>query len=60
MKEKTLHVLEYNKIIEMLREQAGSEMTKKVISEPVSYTHLDVYKRQSLHREGAGQTEAAQ
>ena len=37
MKEKTLHVLEYNKIIEMLREQAGSEMTKKVISEKMPY-----------------------
>jgi len=33
MKEKTLNVLEYNKIIRMLEEQAGSEMTRKVISE---------------------------
>lgn len=33
MKEKTLNVLEYNKIIDMLQEQAGSEMTKNVISE---------------------------
>ena len=33
MKEKTLNVLEYNKIIGMLVEQAGSEMTKTVISE---------------------------
>ena len=33
MKEKTLNVLEYNKIIGMLEEQAGSEMTRKVISE---------------------------
>ncbi len=33
MKEKTLNVLEYNKIIDMLIEQAGSEMTQKVISE---------------------------
>ena len=33
MKEKTLNVLEYGKIIGMLEEQAGSEMTKKVISE---------------------------
>lgn len=33
MKEKTLNVLEYNKIINMLQEQAGSEMTKKIISE---------------------------
>ena len=33
MKDKTLSVLEYNKIIGMLEEQAGSEMTRKVISE---------------------------
>lgn len=33
MKEKTLTVLEYDKIIDMLVEKAGSEMTKKVISE---------------------------
>ena len=33
MTDKTLHVLEYGKIIEMLEEQTGSEMTKKVISE---------------------------
>lgn len=37
MKEKTLSVLEYNKIIEQLIEQAGSEMTKKVISELKPY-----------------------
>ena len=33
MNEKTFNVLEYNKIIELLKAQAGSEMTKKVISE---------------------------
>lgn len=33
MKKKTIHVLEYNKIIAKLGEQAGSEMAKKIISE---------------------------
>ncbi|MDO4544606.1 MAG: endonuclease MutS2 [Bacillota bacterium] len=33
MKEKTLIVLEYNKITEMLKAQAGSEMTRNLISE---------------------------
>ena len=33
MREKTLHDLEYDKIIEMLKTRASSEMTKKVISE---------------------------
>lgn len=33
MKEKTLKVLEYNKIIDKLTDQAGSEMTRKIISE---------------------------
>lgn len=58
MKEKTLHVLEYNKIIEMLREQAGSEMTKKVISELMPY--LDASEIQGApngnHRSGKTHT----
>lgn len=33
MKEKTLSVLEYDKIIQQLMEQAGSELTKQAISE---------------------------
>ena len=33
MREKTLHVLEYDKIIEMLKDRASSEMTRNVISE---------------------------
>ena len=33
MKDKTLNVLDYSKIIEMLGEQASSDMTKKLISE---------------------------
>ena len=33
MKEKTLQVLEYRKIIQKLSSHAGSEMTQKVISE---------------------------
>ncbi|MDO4745987.1 MAG: endonuclease MutS2 [Bacillota bacterium] len=40
MKAKTLSVLEYNKIIEQLIEQAGSEMTKKVISELKPYNDV--------------------
>jgi len=33
MNEKAIRILEYNKIIELLEQQAGSEMTRKVISE---------------------------
>ena len=33
MKDKTLHILEYHKIIDMLKEQAGSGLTINVISE---------------------------
>ena len=33
MEKKTLKILEYNKIIDMLREQAGSDLTKGIISE---------------------------
>lgn len=40
MKAKTLSVLEYNKIIEQLIEQAGSEMTRKVISELKPYNDV--------------------
>ena len=40
MKAKTLSVLEYNKIIEQLIEQAGSEMTKKIISELKPFTDV--------------------
>lgn len=37
MKEKTLSILEYDKIIDQLMEQAGSELTKKAISELKPY-----------------------
>ena len=40
MKAKTLSVLEYNKIIEQLIEQAGSEMTRKTISELKPYNDV--------------------
>ena len=33
MEKKTLKILEYNKIIDMLREQAGSDLTKGIISD---------------------------
>jgi len=47
MTDKTLNVLEYSKIIDMLKQQAGSEMTRKVISElaPV-YDVREIRERQ--------------
>lgn len=38
MNEKAIKVLEYNKIIELLKGQAGSEMTRKIISELKPFT----------------------
>lgn len=46
MNEKTYKVLEYNKIIEKLKAEAGSEMTKKVISELKPF--VDVYLIEEL------------
>ena len=48
MREKTLHVLEYDKIIEMLADRASSEMTRSVISElePVTDARLIREKQQ--------------
>ncbi len=46
MNEKTYKVLEYNKIIEKLKAGAGSEMTKKVISELKPF--VDVYLIEEL------------
>ena len=53
MKSKTLNVLEYSKIIEMLSEQASSEMTKKLISElqPV-YDVREIREKQQETTEG--------
>ena len=47
MKQKTLNVLEYSRIIEMLKAKAGSEMTAKVISElqPI-YDVREIRKKQ--------------
>ena len=46
MNAKVLNTLEYNKIINRLTEHATSDPGRK----PVSYTHLDVYKRQGKQR----------
>ena len=40
MNKKTFHVLEYPKIIEMLREQAGSVMAKEIVGELKPYTDI--------------------
>lgn len=42
MNKKALDVLEYQKIIELLKEEAGSEMSKKIISELMPYTDVHV------------------
>ena len=42
MNKKALGVLEYKKIIELLKEEAGSEMSKKIISELMPYTDVHV------------------
>lgn len=44
MKKKTIHVLEYNKIIAKLGEQAGSEMAKKIISELRPFREVPVIR----------------
>lgn len=44
MKTKTIQVLEYNKIIAKLKEQAGSEMAKKVISELQPFHEVPVIR----------------
>ena len=47
MKEKTLDVLEYNKIIRLLTEQAGSAMTRGILSELKPFS--DVKQIRSPH-----------
>ena len=44
MKTKAIKVLEYNKIIAKLREQAGSEMAKKIISELQPFHEVPVIR----------------
>lgn len=42
MNKKALDVLEYKKIIELLEEEASSEMSKKIVSELMPYTDVHV------------------
>lgn len=44
MKDKTINVLEYNKIIYQLEEQAGSEMAKTIISELKPFREVPLIK----------------
>ena len=44
MKKKAINVLEYNKIIAQLKEQAGSEMAKKIISELQPFHDIPVIR----------------
>ena len=46
--QRNIHALELDKILQMLAEEVSCEDAKKLALrlEPVSYTHLDVYKRQ--------------
>ncbi len=53
MNEKAIKVLEYNKIIELLMLQAGSEMTRKVISE------LKPFKERRIIEEALAETDEA-
>ena len=54
MNEKSIKILEFNKIIQLLMKQAGSEMTRKVISE------LEPFNEERLVREGLDETEEAE
>ncbi|HUM56516.1 MAG TPA: endonuclease MutS2, partial [Bacillota bacterium] len=54
MNKKSIKILEFNKIIQLLMMQAGSEMTRKVISE------LEPFNEERLVREGLDETEEAE
>ena len=47
----------YNQIEALLKAKRIQEEPEDILLEPVSYTHLDVYKRQGYrHHRGAGQS----
>ncbi|MEG0291495.1 MAG: endonuclease MutS2 [Anaerovoracaceae bacterium] len=53
MNEKATRVLEYSKIIELLKAQAGSEMTKKIISELKPYIDIRIIEEALLETDEA-------